>query len=387
MIGVPPIVPAQARIRLPRSIIGPMASNAPSSPPASQDRRRGTSDRSRATADQPDGAKELVRLRSLRGDYYVPHYDLWKRRHFTRAIADVLPPGGRVLVLGSCFAEEIVEYLNRRGYNADTHPAGELYNPFSLRTELEHVITADAWPFDIALQTPEGVEHRLRKHCRAGTREELETLDAQITERVRASIAEADLLLIIAGTTTEVWRHAPSGLPTNMIPHPDVFRRGGWELDPGDLGDLCAEVERTQELLSQATDAPQVYAVCPIPLYATWLDTPVTAANGRSKALLRTALELSLKDDALYLDMWDWVHAQAGRRVPVQADGRHFTATGLDQIMLFTERRLCARPVPRLSVSHRAHSRVIDVRQRARHWKVSRGARRLARILGRQPSS
>lgn len=335
-------------------------------------------------AGPPPGAASSVRLRSLRGDYHLPHYDLWKRRHADRVLADVLPTGGRVLVLGSCFGEEVVEYLNRRGYKADTHPAGELYNPFSLRTELEHVLTGSEWPFDIAVNTPEGVEHRLRRQCRAATRDELLAVDARITDRVRALLTQADLLIIIAGTTAELWRDARSGLPTNIIPHPHVYARGGWELDPGDLGDICAEVERTQYLLNQYTDAPKVYAVCPVPLYATWLDTPISVANGRSKALLRTALELSLQDDAHYLDMWDWVHAQAGRRVPIQADGRHFTATGLDQIMLFTERRLCASPVPRLSARHRIRSRLTNVRQRTRYWRATRALRYVYRRLSRQ---
>lgn len=346
---------------------------------------RSQSDPAHASQAEPSTAPDRgsVRLRSLRGDYHVPHYDLWKRRHRDRAVADVLRPGGRVFVLGSCFADEVVDYLNRRGYTAESHPGGELYNPASLRAELEHVVAGNPWPFDIAVQTPDGVEHRLRERCRATTREDLLSIDAVVTQRVRDLLEQAELLIIIVGTTTEVWRDQRSGLPTNKIPHPKVFERGGWYLDPGDVEDICADVTRIQDLLSEHSDTPQVYTVCPVPLYATWLDIPVAAANGRGKALLRTALERSLRDDSVYLDMWDWVQAQAGRRLPVRTDGRHFTASGLDQIMMFTETRLSARKVPKLSARHRARSRIIDLRQRARYSRAVRGFRFLRRALGR----
>jgi hypothetical protein len=102
-----------------------------------------------------------------------------------------------------------------------------------------------------------------------------------------------------------------------------------------------------------------VFSICPIPLYATWSDTSVIAANGRSKALLRTALDVELNSGATYLDLWDWVQAQSRWWTPMQKDGRHLRSAGVDRIMLFAERRLGA-DVASLPLSHRLASQRID---------------------------
>jgi len=262
-------------------------------------------------------------------------------------------------MIGSCFADQAVAYLRRRGYEAWAHPAGEIYNPQSVRLELEHVLVGVDWPEEIAVSIPTGFTHRFRKRCAAATIEELYELDAQQTAEARAALRQADTVIVVVGTTAEVWRDAATGHWANEIPEPSIFDLSRWSVDYGDLDDLRAEISRIQGALAQGTRAHQVFSVCPIPLYATWSDMPVIAANGRNKALLRIALDLELNAQATYLDLWDWVQAQSRWWTPMQKDGRHLRYSGVDRIMLFAERRLGADNIS-LSLRHRLSSQGID---------------------------
>jgi hypothetical protein len=301
----------------------------------------------------------LRRLRTRRGDYFVPHFDLWKARNDVAPAANILEPDSRICMIGSCFADQAVAYLRRRGYDAWAHPAGELYNVQGVRLELEHVLGGIDWPEEIAVSTPTGFTHRFRKRCAAASVEALEELDAQQTTEARTALQRADIVIVLAGTTTEVWRDAETGLWANEIPEPAIFDLSRWSVDYGDLTPLRTDISLIQDLLRQGTQAHQVFSVCPIPLYATWSDTSVIAANGRTKALLRTALDLELKPGAIYLDLWDWVQAQSRWWTPMQRDGRHFRYAGIDRIMLFAERRLGA-DIASLPLGHRLSSQAFD---------------------------
>lgn len=285
------------------------------------------------------------RLPTRRGEYLVRHLDLWRFREQVAPVANVLTPGARICMLGSCFAEHSSAYLSRRGYDVTTHPAGELYNPQIMRLELDHVLAGAPWPDDIAVAIPDGFTHRFRKRCSAASVNELLALDRRMTAELRSSLSDADVVIVLAGTTAELWRDAATGLATNEIPHPAVFDERRWRVDLGSLDDLSAELEAIHALLREHTTATAVYAVCPIPLNATWSDWPIIRANGRSKALLRVALE-ALPEDAVYLDLWDWMQAQTGRWSPTKFDGRHFDQAGIDRIMRFAERRLGGQPPP-----------------------------------------
>jgi GSCFA family len=310
-----------------------------------------------------------VALRTLEtrlGTYRLPHFDLWQRRDDPPGEGrGVLARGARVLAMGSCFARDAVGYLSRRGYRSSRYPAGHLYNTHVIRLELEHVLEGRDWPSEIALAAEEGVVHRYRRLA-APTRAELVELDRRATERARRLISRSDVLMIVFGTTTEVWRDSDEGLPTNQIPPPPALAEGGWDVDAGALEAIRDDLITVQDLLDAHASGPQVYSVCPIPIYATWLDRHVADSNGRAKALLRTALELEMRPPSVYLPLWDWMQAQTERRSPTKRDGRHFDRRGVDRIMLFAERYLAAEPVPPLGASERVRARIEDWGERIR---------------------
>jgi GSCFA family len=315
--------------------------------------------------EQPAGLK---RLPTRRGDFYVPSYQLWSERDEIPRGAGVLRPGARVVILGSCIAWQADLYLRRRRYTAFHSPGGYHYNPQAIRTELERVLLDRPWPLPIAMEIPGGggFAHPFRKNIVTSSRPELVMRDEEVSKQVRAALEAADVILCVIGTTTETWRSEHGGVAINEIPHPAIFKQGGWELDLGDLDSIRDEVREIQRLLAAHTSAARVYGVCPIPLYATWADQSVVTMNGRTKALMRTALELELTDQETYLPMWDWMLAQTRRWTPTRPDGRHLDWTGIDRLMFFCERYLAEGEVPRLSRRHRARSALRDAAYRLR---------------------
>lgn len=306
-----------------------------------------------------NGSRGAKKLATRRGDYYISNFDMWNDRHSAFAVAEVLKPGAKVSVVGSCFAIQAAKYLRRRGYDAWSHPSGELYNAQLIHIELAHVLAGQAWPEDPVLAVPHGFTHRFRKRCSAQTEEALRTLDAAHTAESRQTLLDADVIITLIGTTTEVWHDPATGLPANEIPHPAIFSSRDWSLDLGSVDALRREIRGMQQLIAEHTTASQVYAVCPVPLNATWCDGPIIAANGRTKALLRVALDLELDAEGIYLDLWDWVQAQTGDWTPMSGDGRHFDRGGVDRIMHFAEARLGADPGP-LTARHRLRSGLGD---------------------------
>jgi len=307
----------------------------------------------------------LKRLPTRRGDFFVPSYQLWSERDEVPQSTGILRPGASVVIVGSCIASQAEHYLRVRGYDAFHSPGGFLYNPQAVRIELERVLLDRSWPAPLALEIPNGgFAHPFRKNIVAGSPEEVAERDEQVTELVREKLTSADLILCVIGTTTEIWRTPGDGVAVNEIPHPDIFNQGGWELDLGSLEEIRSEVAEMRRLLAENTSAARVYAVCPIPLYATWAGDSVVAMNGRGKSLMRTALDLELGEEETYLPMWDWMQAQTRRWTPTRPDGRHLDWVGLDRLMYFSERYLAADQVPKLSLRHRLRSQLSDARYR-----------------------
>lgn len=306
---------------------------------------------------------ELSTLKTRRGTYRVPHVDLWRARFDQPHGVGVLKPGARVVLIGSCFARHGAACLRRRGYAAQQYRAGYLYNSSVVRLELEHVLEDREWPAEPGLPNDGSYAHRFRR-LTASSNEALLEADEQTTRRARRQLRAADVILVLLGTTTEMWRDAELGRPTNQIPPPEAFHARAWTLDGGDLRGIREDLAEIKRLLAQHVKAVPVYSVCPIPLQATWLDRSIVDANGRGKALLRTALELEGASPGVYLPLWDWMQAQTERRSPTRPDGRHFDRRGTNRVMLFAEQYLAAEEVAPIPLKERVLAQAQDLRER-----------------------
>jgi GSCFA family len=306
---------------------------------------------------------ELTTLKTRRGTYRVPHVDLWRARFDRPQGVGVLEPGARVMLIGSCFSRHGAAYLRRRGYAAQQYRAGYLYNSSVVRLELEHVLEDRPWPAELGLAADGSYVHRFRR-LTASSNDALREADERTTRHVQRQLNAADVIIVLLGTTIEMWRDAELGRPTNQIPPPEAFHAGEWTLDGGDLQGIREDLAAIKRLLAEHTKAVPVYSVCPIPLQATWLDRSVVDANGRGKALLRTALELEGTSPGVYLPLWDWMQAQTERRSPTKRDGRHFDRRGTNRVMLFAEQYLAAGEVAPIGIKERMLAQAQDLRER-----------------------
>lgn len=112
----------------------------------------------------------------------------------------------RVLLLGSCFADNIGERLQRAGIRAEVNPFGTLYNPASVANALERIM--DNRPFTSDEIVPFGAEgwgswdahSLLSKPTQA---EALHVLNKRL-ETAADTLRQADVLIITLGT---VWTY------------------------------------------------------------------------------------------------------------------------------------------------------------------------------------
>jgi hypothetical protein len=106
-----------------------------------------------------------------------------------------------VMLLGSCFAEEMGRKLLDDKFTVDVNPFGTLYNPSSIACSLRRLMQAE--PFDAsALFEHEGVYHSWAHHSRFSSPSKDEALDGinRQLHRSAANLARASRLVVTFGT-------------------------------------------------------------------------------------------------------------------------------------------------------------------------------------------
>lgn len=211
-----------------------------------------------------------------------------------------LAPGGvqfslsdRILVLGSCFADEIGRKLQQSGFNVCVNPFGTLYNPLSVLSALKR----------LSQGTPFGAEDCVSMGAGAGkicsfshhtsfardTQEEfLENANAQLESACRFW-RSCNRVIITLGTAF-VWEHQSAGVVSNCLKRDaKEFRhyRLGLEECRRAIGEIAAIAEASaQAPASAAAQRQLLFTVSPIRHLAQGAHE-----NTLSKATLHMALE------------------------------------------------------------------------------------------------
>jgi hypothetical protein len=130
------------------------------------------------------------------------------KMNFHTPIAVPGPPDGAgityrdaVMLLGSCFAENIGARLTGGKFNADVNPFGILYNPASTADALGRLLQPEAWS-EKDLFFHEGLYHSRAHHSRFSAVSPAESL-RKINGRLHAAAAhlrQTDWLLVTFGT-------------------------------------------------------------------------------------------------------------------------------------------------------------------------------------------
>jgi len=119
-----------------------------------------------------------------------------------------IPPAGftithsdRVMMLGSCFAENISDRMLCTGFTVDANPFGVVYNPASIANSLQRLIHRQIYT-EADLFLHEGVYHSFSHHSRFSGADKTMVLE-KINERLTDSanfLQQANRLIITFGT-------------------------------------------------------------------------------------------------------------------------------------------------------------------------------------------
>lgn len=123
----------------------------------------------------------------------------------------------KILMVGSCFSDEIGEQMKQRYLNVTSNPFGTLYNPLSIA----HALTMTEMP---ELIEYDGLWHSMAHHGSFSrtTREEAERVVKESVENMQRALNEATVVIITFGTA---WVYEKDGeivgnchkLPENMF--------------------------------------------------------------------------------------------------------------------------------------------------------------------------
>lgn len=138
-----------------------------------------------------------------------------------------MKPKARVLLVGSCFADDVGEKMVRGGMEAMVNPFGTLYNPASIAASLLRSISERDYIEDSTelVQGNDGLWHSWMHHSRFSSKSKTELLDAinETMHKVGSFLREADVLVITLGTAI-IYRQKETGmLVANCHKMPDAM--------------------------------------------------------------------------------------------------------------------------------------------------------------------
>ena len=124
-----------------------------------------------------------------------------------RTVIDFPPQSGyldhrqHILLLGSCFVENIGGWLRQRKFDVDINPFGTLYNPESVARSWERIATGEPLTGD-QLFSQNGVWHSYAHHSRFSQSDKTAMLSAinDRIEKAHARLQETDRIIITWGS-------------------------------------------------------------------------------------------------------------------------------------------------------------------------------------------
>ena len=250
---------------------------------------------------------------------------------------------------GSCFATEIAYYLQRSGYNyvvTESDPRdgelpessarwGIIFNTPSIQQLAEKAFGL--------VDLPRLIEHRIdgdyfqdpyRENIGFDSIDELEENRAAHITACRRAFEEVEVFILTLGLN-ECWQFIPDGSVISRGPktshHFALFRHRVLSVDEN----LVCLQRFLDVVRARNPGLKLIVTVSPVPLLATGLadDTHVIAANGHSKAVLRTAAEeLRRRNDGVfYFPSYEIVGCCLDD--PWEDDTRHIKRAAVAQVM------------------------------------------------------
>ncbi len=244
----------------------------------------------------------------------------------------------RITAFGSCFAQHISAYLQRRGYyvlgaelNLNSHIIrfGEGFvNTFVILQQLE-------WALE-------------NKPVSEGLWFDKEGQEVPVSEAIQKAtlnlIRKTEVFIITIGLT-EIWYNKQTGEPLWRAVPKDLydedihgFRTTSFQENHENLNKIYALIR------AHRPDAKIVFTLSPVPLMATFRPISCITANSASKAVLRAALDQFIRENEAdrslhYFPSYDIVKEFFAN--PFRRDNRHPKDHVIETIMETFERHYC----------------------------------------------
>ena len=272
----------------------------------------------------------------------------------------LIRPDDLVASAGSCFAANVVPYLEEAGFSylraepphpffTDIEPEPFGYEKFSAAygniytarqlLQLVQRSMGDFTPREDRWATPDGIVDPFRPglRYRAKTDREFELLTAQHLRRVRRMIEDATVFVFTLGLT-EAWMSerdgavfpaCPGTVAGSFDPERHVFRNFTAADVAADLRDAIAAMRALNPELRI------VLTVSPVPLVATATGVHVLAATTYSKSVLRVAAGevASTSRDVTYFPAYEIVTGPQAPETFFAADRRNVSEAGIRAVM------------------------------------------------------
>lgn len=274
--------------------------------------------------------------------------------------APLIGPEDRIASAGSCFAANVVPYLEAAGFTylraepphpffTDIEPEPFGYEKFSAAygniytarqlLQLVRRCTGDFTPREDRWATPDGIVDPFRPglRYRAASGREFDLLTAQHLRRVRSTIEDATVFVFTLGLT-EAWVSqldgavfpaCPGTVAGTFDPERHVFRNFTAAEVAADLRDAVAAMRALNPALRI------VLTVSPVPLVATATGAHVLAATTYSKSVLRVAAGevASTLAEVAYFPAYEIVTGPQAPESFFAADRRNVSEAGIRAVM------------------------------------------------------
>lgn len=264
-----------------------------------------------------------------------------------------LKPGATIFTMGSCFAREIENGLEARGFDIASYIPGTFdevgregrtevaltnrYNTPSMLLEMRRLLEGAGIVPDDALISTDSRGRSFDAHYNATIHE----IDDLLERRARfhahfQRIREADALFFTLGLNEAAY-DTEAGLYRNVSPTVNEIRAGRpLEVHSFTVAENVAQLEQIRALIrTHCVKSPRIFiTVSPVPLTLTHQDCDVIVANTEGKSILRAAVaEICARhDDVTYFPSYEMATTADPAGV-FKGDKRHINPKFVRQII------------------------------------------------------
>jgi len=243
--------------------------------------------------------------------------------------------------LGSCFARNIVKWLNYNNFSQTPILYDILYNPYSIYFEISRLfneIVVEDYYLKILFNNELVYVDPFRTWISGKSIEDITLKNNILTNDYYKLVKQSSCIIITYGLS-EVWfSRKNSKVVINNLPYKtNILNRNEYNLRLLTLEETISIIEKTiiEIRRNLGANVPIVFSLSPIPLKYTSTKYDIRTANNISKATLRLALFHIVQkqySNVHYFPAYEIVQALNEQSDIWQLDGRHIKSSIINEV-------------------------------------------------------